>query len=676
MKISYEWLKEYVDVRFSPGELAEKLTMLGFEASFEGETAGHRIIDVEVTSNRPDCLCMLGLARELSALTSTKLKFSETAPDENGDDVAESVQVTLASELCPRYCARVITGIKVEPSPPELRKKLEAVGIRSVNNVVDITNYVLMEMGHPMHAFDLELLKGRKVIVRGAERGEKIITIDGVERNLEPWMLVIADEKKPVAIAGIMGGLHSEVTAKTGTVLLESACFDPSVVRKTSKTLQLETESSYRFQRRADIEGTVPSIDRAAGLIQEIAGGMIAKGIIDCFPVRAEGRKVPLRLSRANRILGMELSSEYAEKTLCALGFGVERHDMEFTVSIPGFRRDVEREIDLIEEIARLYSYDRIPSTIPAGRISPGSEDKFAKIMKTVCKTLTGSGLTEVINHGLINENWLENFDLPPAKKVVNPLSEEQSVLRQTLIPGMLETLRVNISRGVRNVRIFELGNVYDAGKGEKLSLGGAVMGSRGENWSGGTEKADFYDLKGVLENLFEGLKIVDWTLVPYNGRTFASAESAVIKTADCELGVIGKVSDKLLEQFGIDGADEVYVFELSFPLLADNAGVDIRFKTLPKYPASFRDIAVVVPDEVKYADLVSVIMDEGEGIVEKVELFDIYRGDQVREGCKSMAFSITYRMGGRTLKDDEVNKLHEKISGRVTSQFNGHIRA
>jgi phenylalanyl-tRNA synthetase beta chain len=660
MKISYEWLKEYVDVKFSPEELAGELTMLGFEASSEGMVGKHHVIDVEVTSNRPDCLSVLGLAREISALTAKQLRFPEITLNENGGDAGNSISVEVNSKLCSRYCARLITDVNVEPSPASLKEKLEGVGIRSVNNVVDITNYVLMEMGHPLHAFDREKLRGRKIIVRCAEQGEKIMTIDGVERILQPSMLIIADEEKPAAIAGIMGGSRSEVTEGTKTILLESACFDPFSVRKTSKKLQLETESSYRFQRKADIESTIPAIDRAARLIQEIAGGKIAKGVIDYFPEKAEKRKVCLRLSRLNQILGVKLSSDTVEKKLDSLGFEVRRQDSEFAISVPSFRRDIEREIDLIEEAARLYGYDRIQSTIPAGRIPPGSEDRLTKLAKTACTVLTGGGLTEVINHGLVSEKWVRNFAYPVIK-VMNPLSEEQSILRPTLIPGLLKTLSVNITRGVKNVRIFELGNVYEPGDRERLSIGAAITGSN----------ADFYDLKGVMENLFAGLGI-SGSLAPYNGRFLVSGESAKVNIGKCELGVIGKVCDELRGEFDID---ETYIFELNFLNLANHARVDVRFTPLPRYPASFRDIAVVVNEDIRCADLMFVIMDEGKGTVEKAELFDIYRGEQIAEGCKSMAFSITYRLNDRTLKDNEVNELHERISKKLASQFNGYIR-
>lgn len=661
MKISYEWLKEYVDLKASPEELAEKLTMLGFEGSSEGRVGKHHVIDVEVTANRPDCLCIVGLAREISALTTTQLKLPEPTLNENGGDIAESTSVEVSSELCSRYCARLITDVKVEPSPAFMREKLESIGIRSVNNVVDITNYVLMEMGHPLHAFDWEKLQGGKIIVRCAEEGEKVITIDGVERNLKPSMLIIADGKKPVAIAGVMGGLQSEVTQRTKTILLESAYFDPFSVRKTSKSLQLETESSYRFQRKADIEATVPAIDRVAHFIQEIAGGKIAKGIIDYFPHKIEERKVHLRLSRLNQILGLRLSSDYVEGKLHSLGFEVHRQDREFAVSIPSFRRDIEREIDLIEEIARLYGYDRIPTTIPGGRIPPGSEDRFSKMAKTTRKILTGCGLAEVISHGLVNEKWASNFNRPVVK-IMNPLSEEQSILRPTLIPGLLKTLSLNMTRGVANVRIFELGNVYEPRDTERLSLAAAIMG----------DQADFYDLKGAMENVFSGLGIFDSSLAPYSGKSLAPAESAVVTIGDCELGVIGKVCDELMGEFDID---ETYIFELNFVELLNHARVDVRFTPLPKYPASFRDIAIVVPEDVRYADLMSVIMDEGKGTVEKAEIFDVYRGEQVPEERKSMAFSIIYRLSDRTLKDDEVNELHERISQKLAAQFNGYIR-
>ncbi len=676
MKITYEWLKEYVNIGLVPRELAGKLTMLGFECSVEGKINGEQVLDVEITANRPDCLCVLGLAREISAATGAGLVTPEVKLIEDGSEIDEMVAVEIKTELCSRYCARVISDVKVDSSPEWLRRRLEAVGLRPINNVVDITNYVLIELGHPLHAFDYDCLQGKKIIVRCSRKGEKLVTLDEVERKLEPSMMVIADEKVPVALAGIMGGLESEVTDRTKTILLESAYFAPFSVRKTSKYLQVETEASYRFQRKADIEGMVSAIDRTAQLIQEIAGGRIARGIVDCYPHRVKKREVELRLSRLEKLLGVELSPDYVENQLQALGFEARREAKKFTVSIPGFRRDIEREVDLIEEIARHYGYDRIPSTIPAGRLTPGSEDRHAEVLESTRGILTACGLTEVINHSLINEKWTELLDLnKPLVNVLNPLSEEQRVLRPSLLPGLLQTLSINVSHGVKSVWIFEAGNVFHRNLPivERESLGVAIMGSRARNWSRAEETTDFYDLKGVLENFLAGLKIVNWKLIPYTGKFFSHVESAVVKFGDSELGVIGKVCDEVKETFDID--ENVYAFELDFEFLAGHASGEVKFKPLPKYPASFRDIAIVVPEEVKSADIVSVLMGDGEDVVAGVELFDVYCGRQIPHGRKSLAYSITYRASDRTLTDAEVDELHEKISSGLVSQFGARIR-
>lgn len=679
MKITYEWLKEYVNTGLVPRELAEKLTMLGFECSVEGKVNGEQVLDVEITANRPDCLCVLGLAREISAVTGAGLVTPEVKLIEDGGDVREMVTVEIKTELCSRYCARVISDVKVDSSPEWLRRKLEAVGLRPINNVVDITNYVLMELGHPLHAFDYDCIRGKKIVVRCAEKGEKFVALDEIERKLESWMLVIADENLPVALAGIMGGLESEVTDGTKTILLESAYFDPSSVRKTSKYLQVETEASYRFQRKADIEGIVSAIDRTAQLIQEIAGGRVAKGMVDCYPRKHKKKEVCFRLSRLNRILGTEMDSDYVSERLRNLGFEKTEEDGKFTITVPSFRRDIHREIDVIEEVARHYGYGRIPSTIPSGRIPPGVEDKFAEAVEAARRMLASSGLMEIINHGIISEKWAKVF--APGKdllRVRNPLTEEQSVMRSSLLPGLLKTLNVNASRGVANVRVFEIGSIFSTGSGdsspaERVSVGAAITGSQAGKWEKREIKLDFYDLKGVLKNLLEVFGIGNWSLGLYEGSSFVPAQSAAVRIADCGIGVMGKLNDDVRETFDIN--ENVYVFELDFEFLAGHTSGEVKFKPLPKYPASFRDIAIVVSEEVKSADIVSVLMGDGECVVAGVELFDVYRGKQIPHGQKSLAYSITYRASDRTLTDAEVDELHEKISGGLISQFGGQIR-
>ncbi len=678
MKITYEWLKEYVNVELTPRELAGKLTMLGFECFVEGKVNGEQVLDVEITANRPDCLCVLGLAREISAVTGTGLTTPEVKLIEDGGEVGEMVSVEIKTELCSRYCARVISGVKVDSSPEWLRRKLEAVGMRPINNIVDITNYVLMELGHPLHAFDYDSLQGKKIIVRCSRKGERFITLDEVERKLEPSMMVIADEKVPVALAGIMGGFETEVTGRTSTVLLEGAYFDASSVRRTSKHLQIETEASYRFQRTADIEGVGLAIDRAASLIREIAGGKAVKGMVDCYPRKHKKKEVCLRLSRLNRILGAELNSDYVSEQLRNLGFEKTEEDGKFTVTVPSFRRDIHREIDVIEEVARHYGYDRISPTIPSGRIPTGVEDKSAEAVEVARRMLASSGLMEVINHGLISEKWAKAF--APGNdllKVRNPLTEEQSVMRSSLLPGLLRTLNVNASRGVVNVRVFEIGNVFSTGSGdaptERVSVGAALTGFQVGDWEKSEKGLDFYDLKGVLENLLEAFGIDNWRLVPYEGNSFVPAQSAAVKIADSELGIMGKLKDGVKEIFDVE--KDVYAFELDFEFLLNYMKGSTKFEAVPKYPASFRDIAVIVPEKVTNGDIVSAIRDEGMGIVENVELFDLYRGRQVPQGHKSMAYSIAYRAGDRTLTDDEVGEVHRKISERLVSEFEGRIR-
>ena len=670
MKIVYDWLKEFIDTERGPDQAAEALTNLGLEACAGKALNGLDVLDVEITSNRPDCLSVRGIARELAASWGLELKGLEFSLEEGGNPASESIEIEIKSGLCPRYCARVIRGIKPGPSPGWLSRRIEASGIRSINNVVDATNYSLLATGHPLHAFDLNSVAGRRVIIRQAESGEKILTLDGEERKLDPSMLVIADMEKPIALAGVMGGAETEVGDSTVDVLLEGAYFAPAAVRRAAKALQMDTEASYRFQRGADIEDIIPSLDYAAYLIRELSGGEIARGAVDCRTGAGEHVAIKLRVSRLRSVLGADIDGEFIEEKLSLSGFGVKKKEEGvFDVSVPSSRRDVYREIDLIEEAARFYGYENIPATMPSGASAVYKVSDGIFLQKELRSLLVSAGLNEAVNNGLISPASAEPFSR--CMRLLNPLSEEQAVLRPGLLPGLLENIETNIRHGARDIRLFELGSIF-AGGCEKLSLAGVMAGSPPTHWKMKSEPFGYFEIKGIVEKILEETALPCLEFLPCESGVFDPAESAVVKFGD-EAGMLGKLSADICGKFGIDMP--VYAFELDFDSLLKYQHREKKFKPLPKFPPSFRDAAFVVGEEVESADVEKTACSAGGDILAGVWLFDIYRGKQVPPGSKSMAYSFCYRSAERTLADKEVSEVHDKIVKAVMEEFNAALR-
>ena len=718
MKVPSNWLKEYIDFRLSPKELCTKLTMAGFETE---EVGG--LFEVEITPNRGDCLSMVGLAREISALNGNPLKTPSLDLKERkrGKDALPSVEIK-DKDVCPRYTLRLIKGVKIEASPSWLREKLEAVGIRSINNVVDITNYVMMELGQPLHAFDYEKIGGDSIIVRRAKEAESITTLDEVEHRLSPDMLVIADKTRPLALAGVMGGLDTQVDEGTGIVLLESACFEPGSVRRTSKKLNLMSESSYRFERGIDIEGVPLASARAVQLIEEIAGGEAVGTIIDAYSRPFSSPGISLRTERVNRILGTKLTSSEIIAFLKRLHLPVEEGNF-LKVTVPSFRRDLTREIDLIEEIARLYGYDKIASRIPRaplwseqeGRSEvPRELEEFEvpeKMKKKIEEILIASGFFEVINSSFMDEGFLNCLKLPPEDSwgktvtIRNPLNENQRLLRTTLIPGLLSTLLHNVNRNITNLKIFELGRVFSPSPEEeelpreRLNLAGAIMGLREEKAPGVEEKpVDLRDLKGVIEEIrsefgaefemdvppeetegrirgqFGTLKEKfhpDWAVPftlgaqPQGGKELEEAVT---------LGVMGKLHPRLAKYYELP--EDIYLFEIDLKELSRHVHLGKTYEPLPKYPGISRDISLVVPQEVPSGKIENLIKETGEDLIEEVKLFgEPYQGKQIAGGHKSLTYSIFYRSPEKTLTDEKVNNLQDKIVRTLRKELGIKIR-
>ncbi len=652
MKVPLSWLREYIDVKLSPQELAHRLTMAGAEVSHIQKSGNDTILELDLTTNRGDCASILGVAREVSALINRPLKL----PKINEEDKKKKgiIKVEIKDRKgCPRYTGRVIKNVRVKPSPLWLKERLKSMGIKPINNVVDITNYLLFETGQPLHAFDLDKIKEKKIVVRRAKERERITTLDGRKRILDKSILIIADDKRPIALAGIMGGENTQVTKKTKNILLESAYFDPIVVRKGAKKINLFTESSYRFERDVDPEGVLTASRRARDLILELAGGEEIAFVDRNFLPR-KPKRITLRRERVNALLGTRLSWKQIKGILKRLGFKVKGK----LVEVPSYRREITREIDLIEEIARIYGYHKIPSLLPEGEIASHPQELLETLVPRIREILVACGLREVINYGFISLD--EGKRMGEIIKLTNPLTERQNVMRPSLIPGLLKNLIHNLNQGNSIVKVFELGRVFAPGK-EQMALGALLSG-----------EGDIYDLKGILEALCEELTIAsprfDSASLPF----LLSGRGGEVLIAHRKVGLLGEMNLKVLSCFGIERRAFVFELDLEEFLLMRR---EKRFRKLPKYPAIVRDIALSLPEKITSEEIVQTIYSLGGELVEKVEFFDLYRGTQIPSGHKGLAYSISYRAKNRTLKDEEIKKLHQRISLGLEKRLEARIR-
>lgn len=642
------------------------------------------VYDFEITPNRPDCLSVVGIAREISVILGVPLRLPEISFKESSKKTRDLVSVRIFdTEGCPRYTARVIEGVRVGPSPNWLRRRLEAVGSRSINNVVDVTNYVLFELGHPLHAFDLDLVSERSIIVRRARNGEKIVTLDGIERELSEEVLVITDPEKSVGVAGVMGGVNTEVSEQTGKVLLECAYFSPKVIRRGARSLGMSTDASHRFERGVDFDGTLRAINRTAQLIAEIAGGNIAEGALDVYPTVIEPKLITLRSKRIKVILGVKVENEQTKSILTSLGCSIEEYEKKngiMYVRVPSFRPDLEREIDLIEEIARVFGYDKIPATqVTAGSFSPRISPQ-EKLKERTREILIGLGLYEVVTSSLIDVDLTKvlKSDTPPIC-VANPSSPQMSALRWNVLPSLLEVARWNLNRDIENVRIFELGRIYNEnGKEspakESIQLSGLLIGSRREiQWDEKNLKGDFYDVKGIVETYLDEISLHGWTIQDQGNFAFESGLACSILVGDDYLGTLGKVSHQLMDWYDIKS--EGYGFILDFEKLLLYSQREKKFHLISRYPAVKRDIAVVLDEEIPFRSVLETIREAGGTTLEYVRLFDVYRGDQIPRSKKSLALSLRFRSFEETLSDREVDMLFKRILDELFRKHGAKLR-
>ena len=693
MKVQVDWLKEYTEIDVHTDELSHVLTMAGLEIESH-ETVGlpdgekSEVLELNVTPNRGYCLSHIGVAREVSALLKKSLKLSDpmkTLSTESGTvDIEDRLSVeNLEPKLCPRYCASVIENIKVGPSPKWLKDRLFAIGLRPINNIVDITNFVMMEYGQPLHAFDRDLLAGNKIVIRRAKKGEPFTSLDGTQLKLEQDALVIADGDRPVALAGIMGGSNSQVSETTSHVVLESAYFDPATIRKASKKYGLRSDSSYRFERGVDWKGVVSAQARAALLIKDLAGGEICSGRVDIYTEEEKSKIVSLRVSRVNQLLGGSFSAKQIQDLLSRLGMEITKPSETMQVKVPSFRPDLAREVDLIEEIARIDGFEKCDTVFPVAAMRPVKITARQSIIKKAREVLCCAGFSETIHYSFIDSVHAEEFKTAFASEqdqvltLKNPLSSENDTMRTSLLPGLLKTAALNLSRGQKPLKLFEVGSVYfldsSGVRMEKEVLSAIVLGPYELTpWKPRGKEYDFYDLKGALETLAEHLRL-KVNISPNSKPFLMPGKSACVLVDDLELGYLAQVMPKhnLVSEVG----QNAYALELDLGVLENSLPPSSRFQPIEKFPEAYRDISILVDRFVTSEKIESLILKTGSPLIQKVALYDHFEGKKIQDDKKSLTFALSFQSADRTLSDGEVAPLFEKIIQTLKSELGASLR-
>jgi len=687
------------------GEDAGTILSLGPEAPPGADLVSYLglddvLLEVEVTPNRPDCLSVIGVAREVAALTRGRMRVRTTTVTEAEPAATDLASVTIDEpELCPRYAARVVREVTVGPSPAWLAQRLRAVGLRPINNIVDVTNYVLWELGHPLHAFDRDRLREHRIVVRRARAGEGLVTLDGQRRVLGESMLVIADADRAIAVAGVMGGANTEVGSSTRTVLLESAYFKPGSVRRTAKALALSTEASYRFERGADIEGLREALDRAAQLMAELGSGRIARGVVDTYPRPRQPVTLTLRLDRVRRVVGACPPGRLVREILEGLGFptrdvaaAAERAaaaepDGQFEVTVPSFRRDVSLEEDLVEEVVRVWGYGEIPSTIPSGALALTRRPRPLVAQDTARRALVDAGCQEAVTLSLIDPAYLAHLgqsrDDPRVVTLQNPLTADRSILRPTLLFGLLETLATNVRHQSPDVRLFEVGRVFEGqGPGqlahEETRVGIALTGLRApRSWFSGKARVDVFDVRGAVETVVEALSRGDVTVEPAEAPPYLpyleDGRAAAVLVQGSPVGILGELHPGVQRAFDLPAP--VFVAELSLDRLEALPARTLLYRSLPRFPGVQRDLAVVLDASVPALEVSRAILAIPSPWLRRVVLFDLYTGEQVGPGRKSLAYALFYQAEDRTLTDAEVNGVHADLVERLRTQLGAEVR-
>jgi phenylalanyl-tRNA synthetase beta chain len=674
VRIVYNWLREIVQVPDDVETVAREISLRGFELAAV-EHGREPVIDFEITANRPDCLSHVGIAREAAAIWCVPLKSESGTRDAGSDRIPEpgprtpaaTVEVTIeAPDLCPRYCAQVF-DVKIAASPQWLQQRLEAAGLRPINNIVDVTNYVMLEIGQPMHAFDLERLAHRRIVVRRGRSKESIRTLDGIDRTLDPDMLVIADAERAIAVGGVMGGADSEISAATKTIALESAYFEPTSVRRTSKKLGLKTEASARFERGSDSELPPKGIARAAELFEQIAAGTPVSALIDRYPAPRERRQIRLRSERIARLLGQVVPAEDVPRFLKPLGFDVvaQNGHSDWTVTVPSFRVDVLREEDLIEEVGRHYGFDRLPVRFPPLDAAQAPPDPMIVRDRLLRQTLTAAGFSEAMTFAFIERQAALPFCEAEVEPIAiqNPLSEKFAVLRPSLFPGLIDSCAHNRRRGRKDIQLFEIGSRFTS-SGEGRAVAFAWLGAAAPaHWSGPSRAVDFFDAKGTIELVCRAFAASAIDVAPNTASYLVRGRAAEVRSGGILLGVVGQLVPAIGEARGLLAGEEVYVAEIDTEALAQvAAGDDLQTQSLPRYPSIVRDISIVVDQTLPAASVRGTIRAAAPSTLVSISEFDRYQGKGVPEGRISLSLRLTFRDPERTLTDDEVQAAMERI--------------
>lgn len=638
------------------------------------------IFELEITPNRPDCLSHIGIAREIAAYYSRKVKYPEVIYTETIESATTVAKVNIEDkERCKRYRGRVIKNVQVGESPEWLKKRIRAMGLKPINNIVDITNFVMFEYNQPMHAFDIDKVTNKTITVREAKLGEKIVTLDGVERELNNKELVIADDEKAIAIAGIIGGIGTEITPETKNIFLEVAYFTPENIRKTARALGISTDSSYRNERGMDIECVEDASERAIALIAEIAGGEILDGALDKYIEKPTKVEIPLNLTKLNKFIGKELSSETVGKILSNLGLGIKTLSQDTLIIIPpSYRGDLTRTADIYEEIIRMYGFDNIEAIMPVENIQSGKKDENIELVDKVKTILREIGLQEVINYSFIPKNVKDILEIKQETiELKNPLSEEMAILRPSLIWSLLANIRDNINRNQFDLRLCEVSKVFTPAEklaNEELSICIGLAGKPDRTlWEAKPNSYDFYDLKGYVEKLLEYMGITRYSLERANNYNFHSGRSAVIKIGNDEIGIFGEISPDVQENMDIK-RERVYIAEINLSKAKKYMKTSTKYEKIVKYPEVTRDLAIVLPKDTLVGNMLDNLK-KVSNLIEKIDIFDIYEGDKIEKDKKSVAISIILRNKEKTLDEKEINDTIEKILYTISKQYNGEIR-
>ena len=689
MLISYNWLRELTGTKLTPLELRERLTMVGLAIDSVDEINGDSLLDIEVPSNRPDCLSHVGIAREVAVIEKSKVQSPESKVAKTEGKAPDFATVEIAdTDLCPRYAARIVRGVKIGPSPGWLAKRLNEIGQRPINNVADITNYVLHELGQPLHAFDLRKLSGQKIIVRRARAGEKLQTLDGVTRSLDSDMLVIADSERPVALAGIMGGLDSEISADTVDVLIESAYFNPDSVRRTARKLGMDTEASRRFERGADCENVVNAQTRCIELIVEIADGIATEDAIDVYPQPQPAPLVVFRPDRVEKLTSLRVDVAEMDRILSALGFvSGKGNGAAKTFLVPSWRVDVSLEEDLVEEVARHVGYEQIGSELPPSNLA-GEYQPAEMKRRRLRRALTGLGFDEAINLSFIGAAHDEVFALvsinEPAKQspfvtLSNPILEDAIRMRASLLPGLLQSLRHNFNQGTKDVRLFEIGRIFAGSEGRELPDEAEMLGLVASGGASEQDRAeaprelDFYDLKGALEAAITAMDLPPLIFAEAEVKHLRPGQAARVSLADgTNVGSVGVLSEAISAAYKF--RQRVYVAELNLNPVFNVATQEIRYKPLPRYPSVVRDVTLLVDRSVGLNDLVAAVELEQIEDYQQVKLVGTYEGENIPDDKRSITLRLEYRSEQRTLRDEEVEERHRRLLDSLLKKFNAEL--